>query len=202
MDSPEPEKDATAKRGPRKTAEIVAETEERMRAEAADEIAALKAQLEEANAKAQAAETALVNHKETAAEQVKLDELTEVSPEDDDAITVNFVSDDVTMLGRIWVRGQELTIKPGTREWDELFDHKRGKSFLQLTEDEQIAMWGERKFRPGHWTGQSFESLLSNPELSEEERAELESILNKRLSRTAAPAGSTTPQKRSPVAYS
>lgn len=198
------------KKGPRKASEVVAETEARVRAEAADEIAALKAQLEQVTTDASAREEELLKElsakpgTESVTAQAKPAQLPEIADDTEGAITVSFVSNDMTILGKLWFQGEELTVAPGTPQWDELWDANRGKSYLEYTEDEQVLIWGERKFRPGKWSGQGYEALLSNPDLSEEERAELESILNKRKSRSAAPAGSTVSntQRRSPVSYS
>lgn len=203
MDSaPKNEPEEPKKRGPRKASEVIAETEERVRAEAAAELAELKAQLEAANAKAQAAEASLseMQKVESVEDQLKAEAVTEVDPDAPDVITVNFVEDGLTALGRVWYRGEELSVKRGSREWDQLYNQRRGKSVLEFSEDEQIARWGMRMFRPGQWQGHSYEALLQNTELSDEERADIQSILNKRSS--GAPAVSTASQKRSPVAYS
>lgn len=194
--------DQPVKKGPRKAAEVIAETEERVRAEYEQKLADLQAKLDESEAE-RLAQLAAKPGTETVADQIKAAEFnTQVNADHPDAITVNFVADDMTILGKSWYRGEELTIVPGTPEWEELWDKKLNKSYLSYTEDEQTIVWGERKFRPGKWTGMSYEDLLKNPELSDEEREELQTILNKRLSRTASPSGSTTSQKRSPVAYS
>lgn len=207
MDSQPTPEEEPKKRGPRKASEVIAETEERVRAEAADEIAALKAQIAAAEQKTADALQQAATQKaenESIKDQLAPAVIAEVDPEAEGAVTVNFVSDDCTILGKLWFRGEELTIAPGTKEWDELWDKKRNKSYLELTEDEQILVWGERKFRPGKWSGLSFEELLADQQLTDEERQELQSILNKRTSRSASPAGytSSTSQKRSPVSSS
>jgi hypothetical protein len=207
MSDDAPATEEQKKRGPRKASEIVAETEERMKAEFAAKMAEMQASIDAATAerdaaKAEAEKAQIAQAQaESVQDQLAAVELTAVDPEAAGAVTINFVSDDCTVLGKSWFRGQELTIAPGTPEWDELWDAKRGKSILEYTEDEQVLLWGERKWRHGHWTGLTFDQLLTDPSLSAEERAELQTILDKKTSRTAPPSGSTTPQKRSPVAY-
>lgn len=209
-----PQEPQQARKGPRKASEVAAEVRAEMEADFAVRMEAMQASLDAAKesldaataerdaAKAEAEKAQIAQAQaESVQDQLAAVELTTVDPEADGAVTVNFVTDDCTVLGKSWFRGQELTIAPNTPEWAELWDAKRGKSILEYTEDEQILLWGERKWRNGHWAGLTFDQMLADQTLTDEERAELQTILDKKTSRTAPPSGSTTPQKRSPVAY-
>lgn len=88
-------------------------------------------------------------------------------------VTINFVQDGMTAFGRIFYRGQELTIERGSAEWERTLDEE-GNSWLEMDEDAQNDRWGERFFRPGKWTGKGFD--VADPELTEEERATLLAI--------------------------
>ena len=73
-----------------------------------------------------------------------------------DSITINFVADGLSALGKIWYRGQELTVTKGTDDYESTLD-RDGNSWLDLTEAEQLAYWGERKFAAGPWQGAGFD---------------------------------------------
>lgn len=191
MDSPSPEE--PKKRGPRKASEVIAETEERVRAEMQAELDEMRTKLAEAEQAKVTAEAA-VPKTETLEDQLQLDPINEIDPEADGAITIHFVEDGLTILGKVWVRGEELTVVPGTRDWEALTDDS-GKCAVELTEDEQIQIWGRRMFRQGRWQGKTFQQLADDPSLSAEEREDIKSILNKNSS-------SASSKKRSPVAYS
>lgn len=198
------------RRGPRKESEVRAEVEAQMRAELElalarqreELLAELKADRDKIDNEkaAMAAFEAQIRKTESVSEQAKPATVPEVDAETPGAVTVNFVDDGMTLLGKVWYIGEELTIVPDTPQWEEATDGRTGRMLLTFDEDEQIQRWGRRFFRPGHWKGSGFD--LDDPNLTDEERLRLQSIQDKRTSRTAAPAGSTTPQKRSPVAYS
>lgn len=205
------------RRGPRKESEVRAEVQAQMREEMKLELAKqreellaeLKAERDSLESKreeldgekaAMAAFEAQIRKTESVAEQAKPVAVPEVDASTPGAVTVNFVEDGLTLLGKVWYVGEELTIVPETPQWEEAIDRRTGRMLLTFDEDEQIERWGRRFFRPGHWKGTGFD--LEDPNLTDEERLRLQSIQDKRMSRTAAPSGSTTSQKRSPVAYS
>lgn len=70
---------------------------------------------------------------------------------------IHFVSDGFTTLGQVWYRGQELKMREGDDDWKRVSDSK-GRTFFEVAEDEaeQIARYGEVKFRPGPWPHQTF----------------------------------------------
>jgi len=102
----------------------------------------------------------------------------ETVPADKKFYQIHFVEDGLTTLGKVWYRGEELTVVEGTDEWDKVHD-KNGNTFLTLDEDAQIDKWGKRMFRPGPWKGKGLD--IDNPELTEQERAILERAEKKRL---------------------
>lgn len=88
------------------------------------------------------------------------------------SVTINFVEDGLTLLGKVWFRGEELTVNPETRQWTECL-LPNGRMILTLDEDEQIDRWGKRFFREGLWRGQRLDALLDDPELDDAEKAAL-----------------------------
>lgn len=63
-------------------------------------------------------------------------------------ILVHFVSDGFTAFRYVWSTGQELEIEVPSPEYDATCNAD-GKSWLTLTEDEQVTRWGSVKFKPG-----------------------------------------------------
>ena len=94
------------------------------------------------------------------------------------------------MLGKVWYRGEELTIVPGTRQWEESPVY-RGKVFATLDEFEQEEIWGQRYFRTGPWRGKRL-TEIDDPELTEEDRAALAKAEQARA-RQHALSGPVTP---------
>lgn len=86
-------------------------------------------------------------------------------------VTINFVHDGLTAFGRVWYRGQELSIDRTSADWETTIDPATGKSWLELDEYEQEDKWGNRYFREGKWKGKGFD--LDDPELTEDERETL-----------------------------
>lgn len=74
----------------------------------------------------------------------------ETDPNDVDSRTVHFVEDGLTLLGKVWMRGETLTIGPGSSNWPQLLD-RDGANALDLTEVQQVKKWGKRFFAPGPW---------------------------------------------------
>lgn len=79
------------------------------------------------------------------------------SPGDDKNILIHVREDGVTMLGKVWYRGEELEFEPGTQAYKDTFD-RSGRSFLDLRDDEfaQMEKWGRVLFRGGPWPGKTY----------------------------------------------
>lgn len=172
------------RRGPRKEADIRAEVEAQMRAEV------------EAQVRAEMEEKIRREMQEQAEEQRRKDELSRSAssdkpvtgfqisgnPQAEGSVTIHFVDDGFTVLGKVWYRGEELTIVPGTKQWDQSPEYK-GKIFAVLDEFEQEEIWGRRFFRLGPWRGKRL-TEIDDPELTEAERnalAKAEQIRNERF---------------------
>lgn len=101
-------------------------------------------------------------------------------PSANGALTVHFIEDGFTALGKVWYRGEELTIVPGTKEYDEA-PRRFGKVFAEMDEFEQEEVWGRRIFRSGPWRGKRL-TEIEDPDMTENERAALERAEQKRAS--------------------
>lgn len=101
-------------------------------------------------------------------------------PKADGAITIHFIEDGFTALGKVWYRGEELTLVPGTKQYDEA-PTRLGKVFALLDEFEQEEVWGRRIFREGPWRGKRL-TEIEDPDMTEAERAALERAEQKRSS--------------------
>lgn len=124
--------------------QIEKEMREKLQKEFEEKLAAQKAESDQAIADAQA--TATTAAAQAAPEKIKSDD-----PSAEGAVTIHFVDDGFTGLGKIWYRGEELTVAPGSPNWDALTDRTLGRMVLQLNEAEQVARWGRRLFAPGPW---------------------------------------------------
>lgn len=71
-------------------------------------------------------------------------------------IRIHFLEDGLTALGRIWYRGEELEVVPGSPEYADTCD-RNGRSWLELRDNEfaQVERWGHIKFRSGPWPGRT-----------------------------------------------
>jgi hypothetical protein len=81
-----------------------------------------------------------------------------------DAVTIHFVEDGFTALGRVWYRGMELTLGRSSPGWNAALD-REGNGWFQMPEDEQDRRFGKVMFRPGPWPGEPW---------SEEQRSSFE----------------------------
>lgn len=72
-------------------------------------------------------------------------------------ILIHFVDDGFTALGKVWYRGQELEIEPGSQSYKDTCD-RLGRTWLSLRDDEseQIERYGRVMFRSGPWPGKSY----------------------------------------------
>ena len=150
------------KRGPKSRAEIEAEIRAEVEAEVRAQVAAEAA---EAEAAEKAAREEAADARPLPASQIDGD------PSAPGAVIIHFVDDGFTKLGRVWLRGEHLTLNPGSPQWEESLD-ANGRCFATLDEDEQIAKWGRRFFRQGVWRGMRLDQI-EDPELTEEERVAL-----------------------------
>lgn len=164
------------RRGPRKEADIRAEVEAELRAEMERQRTEIEAQVR-----------AEVERERAEAERSALDDKPITgfdisdSPATEGSVTIHFVEDGFTVLGKVWYRGEELTLVPGSDQWEQAPDY-RDKKFALLNEFEQEEIWGRRFFRNGPWRGKSL-TEIDDPELTEEDRAVLaqaEKIRNER----------------------
>jgi hypothetical protein len=132
----------TAKKAPAKTARVRRTTAEIQ----ADEIAELKRLLELAQARAQVAKVEV--------EEIKAAVPTLVPGKKH---VYHFVDDGYTVLGKTWVRGEELVVKEGSEDWESLHD-RYGNFVLDLSDYEQMERFdGTVFYREGPWPGLPFD---------------------------------------------
>lgn len=89
---------------------------------------------------------------------------------------VHVVEDGFTALGKVWYRGEEIRLAPGSGLYEETVD-RQGNSFLDLTEDEQLDRWDKVCFREGPWRGKGYDAATftdATGELSPDELKRLE----------------------------
>ncbi len=171
---------AAKKPGPKSRAQIESEMREQIEAETR---AKVEAELREsvtaelrAEAEAKAQKDAII--REAAAEARPIDGASvSADPSEEGSVTINFVEDGLTILGKVWYRGEVLTLAPGTKNWDEaMVNLYKGSSerimFAHMDEDQQIRKWGRRFFRPGIWRGVPLDQI-EDENLSAVEKAQL-----------------------------
>lgn len=188
------------RRGPRKESEIRAEIEAEAQAKiealeaklaalqedekkSSEEPAVLDAEQIRAQVRAEFEEEQRVKEAEAEKRRALAAEAKPISahavdgdPKVDGSLTVHFVEDGLTILGKVWYRGEELTINPDTDNWTE------AHPVLSMDEYEQEERWGKRFFRPGVWRGKRIDEV-DDPELTNEERAQLEKAAKAREAR-------------------
>ncbi len=71
-------------------------------------------------------------------------------------IRVHVLEDGLTAHGRVWYRGQELEYTVGSALHETTQDRK-GRSWLDYDDAEQMRRWGRVMFRPGPWPGQPYD---------------------------------------------
>lgn len=197
------------RRGPRKESEIRAEAMAEFEAQARAEIEAqIRAEMEtkarvEAEQRRQVVEAEVPSREEIEAEvraQIEAEQREEAraremasdakpvsgrdldgDPTQPGAVTVHFVEDGFTLLGKVWYRGEELTINEGTEQWEAALYKGGPRIVLQLDEFEQEEIYGRRYFREGTWRGKGFD--LTDKDLTEEERRALEKAEQIRMER-------------------
>lgn len=74
----------------------------------------------------------------------------EVEEVGDDGILIHVLADGLTALGRVFYRGQEIVFGPKAYEDTKGRD---GRSWLNMSDEEQYDRWGVVRFRKGPWPG-------------------------------------------------
>ena len=110
----------------------------------------------------------------------------EVDPSNPNAVTVHFLDDGHTVLGRVWYRGEEATVLRGSEEWN-----TDAKYWIELSEHDQVRKYGKRIFAPGPWPYSGYD--VEDPELNESER-ELLKRANSRRAISGGKARSRSPK--------
>lgn len=168
-ESTEAEAPVTKRRGPRKESDIRAEIEAQVRSETEERVRVemetrIRAEMQdEFAAKERAAEKSRAAAAE--ARPIRGSEI-DGDPTIEGSITVHFVDDGLTLLGKVWYRGEELTINPHTNQWNEAVE------VLTLDEFAQEERWGRRFFRMGLWRGKHLDEI-DDESLDEQERLQL-----------------------------
>lgn len=118
--------------------------------------------------------------------------LPKATPGGADVVTINFVEDGLSAFGKVWVRGEELSVKRGTPSWEATCD-REGNSWMELTEPEQYDRWGEVRFREGLWAGRPL-TAIEDAALTDDDKAALAkaeaekaAVLNKASEKPAQP---------------
>jgi hypothetical protein len=70
---------------------------------------------------------------------------------DSETRTIHAVEDGMTAPGRVLYRGEELTLEVGSDHWELTIDPGTGRSWFDLSEDEQVERYGRVMFKPGPW---------------------------------------------------
>lgn len=97
----------------------------------------------------------------------------------DGSVTVHFVMDGLTLLGNVWMAGEELTVSPGSRNWEALVDTELDMMVLNLTPLQQKKRYkGKHFFSPGPYPFKVEE--LDEDTLSPEDREILRTIQRKK----------------------
>lgn len=66
--------------------------------------------------------------------------------------TFHFVEDGFTIFGKVWLRGEEVTIEEGTEYFEKAFTPD-GKFKMGMTPNEQIERYGVVYYKEGPWDG-------------------------------------------------
>jgi hypothetical protein len=145
-------------------AELAAVDEEAAKAETVESgtitmtQAELQALLEQAKAKA------FADAQEKASlESDDAPELPEVDPNSPNTVTVHFLDDGFTAMGRVWYRGEQYTCSKDSSEWVE-----EARNWMMMSEYDQVKKYGRRLFAQGQWPYTGYD--LDDPDLDPKER--------------------------------
>lgn len=118
--------------------------------------------------------------------------LPKATPGAEGVVTINFVEDGLSAFGKVWVRGEELSVKRDTPSWEATCD-RDGNSWMELSEHDQYERWGEVRFREGLWAGRPL-TAIEDAALTDDDKAALAkaeaekaAILNKASEKPAQP---------------
>ena len=108
---------------------------------------------------------------------------------------IHFVEDGLTAPDsatsqRVWYRGEEMAVEKGGELWGQVRD------WIHLNAAEQYDRWGVHYFDKGPWPYGLYDT--SDPDLTDQERKELEKANRRRLARSGQnmPAGSSISKSR------
>jgi hypothetical protein len=98
--------------------------------------------------------------------------------------TIHFLTDGTTFAGKVWLRGEEVRIREGSREFELAFDLLGNFAFGKSAE-EQLAAWGEVRYGEGPWpyeqldpeTAEWTDDNGNTTPFSDEEKAQLRKSL-------------------------
>lgn len=93
-------------------------------------------------------------------------EFPQVNPSSPNSVTVHFLEDGHTALGRVWYRGDQVTVSKDSKEWQE-----DGKYWMNLTEYDQVRRYGRRIWAQGVWPYGGYD--LDDPDLDPKDREQL-----------------------------
>lgn len=156
MSAETPSTPAPRKGGRRTVAEIRAEVESELEASFSARMQAMQEEFDkklaelsaEKEAKPAPAATTGPEPVTVQAEPPDLSDV-EADPDKPNSVTVHFVDDGFTIFGKVWYRGEELTVQQGTPQWEEA--SIGNIMLLTMTEAQQVARWEKRFFAPGPW---------------------------------------------------
>lgn len=64
--------------------------------------------------------------------------------------TIHFVDDGLTALGKVWYRGEQISVDTASDDYQMTVD-RLGRSWLDFDEVTQVERYGKVMFRPGPW---------------------------------------------------
>lgn len=111
--------------------------------------------------------------------------LPKVDKDADDVVTINFVEDGLSAFGKVWLRGEELSIQRDSDSWEATCD-RNGDSWIDLDQYDQYERFGKEMFRPGPWAGRSLADI-DDPNLSDEDRKVLKKAADERAQQGKRP---------------
>ncbi len=99
----------------------------------------------------------------------------EVPRSNENTRVVHFLEDGITVASRVWYRGQSFYVDEDSPQFGEM--PKIGdRVWLDLTEDEQIEIYGKVMFRPGPWPHKNWDEVDWDEEYSKIDPNDLEAV--------------------------
>lgn len=99
-----------------------------------------------------------------------------------DLIVLHFLESGFTTNGGSWYLGQEVEFDRNSQAYKDTCD-RNGKSWTSMSEVEQYDRYGKLYFRPGPWPFKTWESLLEDPSLTDDERKKVQAAIAKEQAR-------------------